>query len=127
MNHGENARHKKERRERGEKQAADDGAAERSVLLAAFAEAEGHGHHADDHGESGHDDRTDANEAGFESGVAAFLPSAICSRAKETIKMLLAVATPMHMIAPVSEGTFKRGVGDQAASSRCRQARRAAP
>src|SRR5215475_7207944 len=30
----------------------------------------------------------------------AFLPSCICSRAKETIKMLFAVATPMHMIEP---------------------------
>ena len=36
----------------------------------------------------------------------AFLPSSICSRAKETIKMLFAVATPMLMIAPVSDGTF---------------------
>ncbi len=35
----------------------------------------------------------------------AFLPSASCSRAKLTTRMLLAVATPMHMIAPVKAGT----------------------
>ena len=36
----------------------------------------------------------------------ADFPSLNCSRANETIKMLLDVATPMHMIAPVSEGTL---------------------
>ena len=35
----------------------------------------------------------------------AFTPAAICSRAKLITRMLLAVATPMHMIAPVSAGT----------------------
>ena len=33
------------------------------------------------------------------------------SRAKLTTSMLLAVATPMHMIAPVSAGTRQRGAG----------------
>ena len=37
----------------------------------------------------------------------ADLPSLSCSRAKDTIRMLLAVATPMHMIAPVSDGTLR--------------------
>ena len=37
---------------------------------------------------------------------AGLLPSSICSRAKDTIRILLAVATPIHMIAPVSDGTF---------------------
>ena len=36
----------------------------------------------------------------------AFSPSRICSRANDTSKMLFAVATPMHMIAPVSDGTL---------------------
>src|SRR5579885_3458171 len=36
----------------------------------------------------------------------ALLPSPNCSFAKETSRMLFAVATPMHMIAPVREGTF---------------------
>ncbi len=40
------------------------------------------------------------------AAVLAFFPSFICSRANETIKMLLEVATPTLMIAPVNEGTF---------------------
>ena len=36
----------------------------------------------------------------------AGFPSSICSRAKETTRMLFAVATPMHMIAPIIEGTL---------------------
>ena len=48
---------------------ADDGATERRVLLAAVAEAEGHGDHADDHGEGGHEDRAEAGEAGFDGGA----------------------------------------------------------
>src|ERR1700739_2522279 len=63
MNHGKDAGHEKKRRERGKHQSADDGASEGSVLLAAYAEANVHGHHADDHGHGGHDDRTDAHEA----------------------------------------------------------------
>jgi hypothetical protein len=35
----------------------------------------------------------------------AFFPSSSCSRAKLTTRMLFAVATPMHMIAPVKAGT----------------------
>ena len=39
------------------------------------------------------------------AAAIASLPSAICSRAKLTTRMLFAVATPMHMIAPVRAGT----------------------
>ena len=92
------------RRWRGE--AADDGAAERGVLLAAFAEAEGHGDHADDHGERGHDDGAEAGGAGFDGGARRRRRvAARRSLAKETTRMLLAVATPMHMMAPISAGT----------------------
>src|SRR5713101_3089592 len=73
VNDFENARHKKQSCEGRENQAADDGSSEGSVLLAAFAEADGHGNHADDHGQSGHDDRTDADETGFKSGVECIL------------------------------------------------------
>ena len=34
-------------------------------------------------------------------------PKARSSFANVTIRMLLAVATPMHMIAPINEGTFR--------------------
>ena len=49
--------------ERGDEQAADDGAAERRILLAAFTQAERHRSHADDHGESGHANRPNPREA----------------------------------------------------------------
>ena len=39
------------------------------------------------------------------AAVTASAPSASRSRAKLTTRMLLAVATPMHMIAPVKAGT----------------------
>src|SRR5258708_37078829 len=52
----------------GEAHPADNGAAEGGILFAAIAEAEGHGDHADDHGESGHKDRAEAGEAGFGGG-----------------------------------------------------------
>ena len=37
---------------------------------------------------------------------AAVSPAATCSFANATTRMLFAVATPMHMIAPVSDGTL---------------------
>src|SRR6267143_3009812 len=49
-----------------ERQPADDRATERCVLLAAFAQAERHGRHTDDHGERGHQYRTKAHEARLE-------------------------------------------------------------
>src|SRR5439155_5998976 len=52
-----------------ERQPADDDAAERGVLLAALAEAEGHRQHAEDHRERGHDDRAEARRSGGERGV----------------------------------------------------------
>ena len=39
------------------------------------------------------------------AAVTASLPASSWPRAKLTTRMLLAVATPMHMIAPVSAGT----------------------
>ena len=47
------------------------------------------------------------------AAVAASAPSASRSRAKLTTRMLLAVATPMHMIAPVNAGTDKVVRGDK--------------
>src|ERR1700732_1376553 len=46
----------------GKDQAADHGAAERRVLLAALAEAERHRQHADNHGQRRHQHRTDTHE-----------------------------------------------------------------
>src|SRR5471032_1673338 len=57
-----------ERRDRRKNQATDHGPPERRVLLAAFAQAERHRRHADDHGERGHQDRAEAHDAGVERG-----------------------------------------------------------
>src|SRR5437764_13474815 len=40
------------------------------------------------------------------AACCAVFPSCNCSRAKETTKMLFDVATPMHIIAPIIDGTF---------------------
>src|ERR1700734_1688470 len=64
--HGGN---EEERGNGGEDQSTDHGAPERRVLLAAFAEPHGHGNHADDHGERGHQHGTEAREPGFERGA----------------------------------------------------------
>src|SRR5882724_13051225 len=49
VNNAEHHRDKEKRGDGGEDQAADHGAAERRILLAAFAEAERHRQHADHH------------------------------------------------------------------------------
>ena len=56
-------RHKKQGAERGEDQPADHRPSQRRVLFAAFAEPERHGQHSDDHGQRGHQHRTDARKA----------------------------------------------------------------
>ena len=92
---------------RGNHQAADHRAAERRILLAAFAHPERHRQHADDHRKRRHGDGPDAREAGRKRRFQRILPSARSSLAKVTIRILFAVATPIHMIAPISDGTFR--------------------
>ncbi len=91
----------------GEPATADDGTAQRGVLFAALAETKGHRHHPDDHGKRRHQHRrkrpNPASSAATER-IGRF-PRAF-PRAKLTTRMLLAVATPMHMMAPVKAGTL---------------------
>src|SRR6266481_4208215 len=68
MQETENRGNENQRGHRGEEEAANYGAAQGGVLFASIAEAEGHGNHADDHGESGHEDGAEAGEAGFGGG-----------------------------------------------------------
>ena len=63
MNHREDARNKKERREGSENQSANHGATKRGILFAPFAETDGHGDHTDNHGERGHEHGADAHKA----------------------------------------------------------------
>src|SRR6266567_5236801 len=72
-NDREDRRHKEESGKCGEQQSADYGAAERSVLLAAFAQPESHGHHADNHGGRCHDDRAQSSCAGFKRRTECIL------------------------------------------------------
>ena len=58
------------------------------------------------------------------AAVNASAPSARRSRAKLTTRILFAVATPMHMIAPVSAGTDKVVRGDEQHPDDARQGRR---
>src|SRR5450631_2556821 len=62
VHEAENHGNKYKRRDRREEKAADDGATERRVLLAALAETQRHGRHADDHRQGGHDDGAEAHE-----------------------------------------------------------------
>src|SRR5258707_14522549 len=66
--HTENHGNKHQRGHRCEDQSADHGASERRVLFAALAKPERHRRHADDHRERGHQNRTEAHEAGFDGG-----------------------------------------------------------
>src|SRR5258708_696216 len=68
MKHRERAGYEKQGSKSREQEAADDRSAERGILLTAFPKTQSHGHHTDNHGERGHDDRTNADEAGFERG-----------------------------------------------------------
>src|SRR5690348_7065389 len=65
---GVNRRQNGERREGGDDESADNGAAKRRRLRTAFAEADGHGDHAEDHRGGGHQD-------GAQTAAGAFLRS----------------------------------------------------
>src|SRR3984885_14778786 len=60
---------KDERGHRGAKQAADNRGAERGVFLASITQTESHRDHADDHGESGHQNWPKTREAGLDGGL----------------------------------------------------------
>src|SRR4051812_5796001 len=50
-------------------QTTDDGATKWRILLAAFAKAQRHRRHPDDHGERGHQHGAEAHEAGLDCGL----------------------------------------------------------
>jgi hypothetical protein len=64
----EDGRENEEGGEGAEGEAAEDGAAERGDLVAAFAETEGEGRHAGAHGERGHEDGAEAGGGALERG-----------------------------------------------------------
>ena len=54
----------------GDGKTTDDGASQRCVLLRTGFESDGHGNHAEERGERGHEDGAEADFAGFDGGVA---------------------------------------------------------
>src|SRR5258708_39149802 len=106
MEHGEYTRHKEQSSKGGKQQSPDDGAPKGCILLSTLSKTQCHRHHADDHGERSHQHWRIRVYPAATAACTAGMPSSSCSRAKLTIKIELAVATPMHMTAPVSEGTF---------------------
>ena len=82
-NRAEDDRNEEKSRDRGQEEATDHGSSERSVLLPAFTETERHRDHADDHGESGHQDRAQSRVTGENGGVErgpAFAQLIVCER-----------------------------------------------
>ena len=67
MQKGKDRGHEDKGGDRRERKTTDDGTAQGGVLLAAIAETERHGNHADDHGESRHADWAESSGAGFDS------------------------------------------------------------
>src|ERR1700722_8719405 len=65
MHQGEHGGNKQQRSHRSEYQAADHGPAQRCVLLATFAQAGGHGYHADDHRQCGHQHGPESGKPGL--------------------------------------------------------------
>src|SRR5579884_4284005 len=72
MDQAENDGNEHQRRESCNEKTADHRAAERRILLAAFAEAHCHRQHPDDHCKRGHQYRAEARDTRFESGTHGF-------------------------------------------------------
>jgi len=87
---------------------ADHGSSERRVLFTAVRQDPAPSEPCDDHGERCHQDRAKACEPAWQCAETGSLPSLICFLlAKLTTRMLFAVATPMHMMVPISAGTLR--------------------
>ena len=92
---------KKQRCHSRTRQPPDHRASKWSILLAAFPQAKSHRHHSNDHGERSHQHWPESSKARFDRRIYRRLTVCNCSVAKLTTRMLLAVATPMHMMDPV--------------------------
>ena len=68
-----NRRHQEQRPQRSEQQAADHGATQRSILLAALAKRRRHRQHADDHRQRRHQHRSQPGMPGIQRRLAAVL------------------------------------------------------
>src|SRR5216683_1845980 len=76
----EEQRHEQDGDEGGGQHAADDAGADRMAAGGARAGADGQRQHAEDEGERGHDDRTEAQPGGFDRGVVGREPLLVTLR-----------------------------------------------
>ena len=65
----EKCRDKEQRRNRREKQSTYDRPAKGSILFTTVPESQSHGHHADNHGQSGHQHWAKTRESGLQCGA----------------------------------------------------------
>ena len=107
VNDGEDAGHKEKCCHSREHQAPDDRSAQGRVLLAAFTQAQRHRETCRSPwpAQSSGRGELECNPLPARPARRA-RPTCIRSRANDTIRMELAVATPMHITAPVSDGTL---------------------
>ena len=104
--HAVNHRHEEQRRHGGHQQAANHRTTQRGVLFAPFAESQRHRQHPNDHGQRRHQHRPQARVPRGKRRVKGILPYAPLIIGKGDQQDGMEVATPMAMIAPISEGTF---------------------
>jgi len=100
------ARPQKTSRDRGKQQPANNRAAQRRVLLAASPKPSAIGTMPIIMASAVISTGRMRVYPAATAACSAGMPSSICSRAKLTIRIELAVATPMHITAPVSDGTL---------------------
>jgi hypothetical protein len=87
--------------EAGEDEAADDGDAKGLAAAAGATDGEGDGQDAEDCGEAGHQDGTEARDGGFERGLGLERPCSLRWLANSTMRMPFFVTRPMSMMMPI--------------------------
>ena len=101
-------REHQERRRRRDGESADDGPSERGVLFSTLTDAQGHGQHAEDHGEGGHEHGPQAGSPAsraHRAGAILVLDPVIVGEADEQNQF--EAAMPTAMIDPIRDSTLR--------------------
>ena len=126
VNDREHGRHEKQRGDGRKNQAADDGASQRRILLAAIAQPERHRDHADDHGQGRHEHRAQPRESGLQRGLEGII-AGIHALARKADHQYAVRGGHAHAHDGAGEcGYAHRGVGQEQHPDDARPARRAA-
>jgi hypothetical protein len=100
-------RHHHQRQQRRGDDAADHRLAHRRALLGAFGQREGQRHHAEDHGQRGHQDRPQPHLRPRAAAQAVrSMPSSRERIAKSTSRIAFFVTRPISMTMPMIENMF---------------------